>query len=853
MSDSETHETRDIRETKDMDAFDEETPQADVPGRDDGAAMPDDEDENNEAGADDGSTMHDTLPILPATNAVLFPGMLLPLIISNETWIKLVDDVSLSEHKMLAVFWRKNQSDDASDTITPDDLGQTGAAGVIARMARRQDGNVQILLQGQERVQIEEIVSQEPYPIARLHSVEESQERTLEIDGLARMVLNIFQEIISVSSNMPDELASAAANLSAPGMLADMVAVNLNLRPEQQQPICDALNIEERMRLVLGYLEREREILQIGQKAQEEMSRTQREYVLRQQLEAIKRELGESDDERAVEVAELREKLHEAELPEEPRREVERELKRLERLPPGSAEHSVVRTYLDWMLGLPWNKSTPDHFDIPHAREVLDADHYDLERIIEYLAVRKLKHDQGEERLRGPILCLIGPPGVGKTSLGQSIARALGREFIRVALGGIRDESEIRGFRRTYVGALPGRIIQSINRVGSNNPVFMLDEVDKLTMGMQGDPASALLELLDPEQNRAFVDRYLDVAFDLSHVLFICTANRSDTIPGPLLDRMEMLELAGYTDAEKLVISHRYLQPRQREEQGLHDQAPAIPDETLRRLIREYTHEAGVRNLERQIGALYRKMATRLTENQELPDQIEPTSLEDLLGPARFRNEKILGDDEVGVVTGLAWTPVGGDVLFVEASVVPGSGKLTLTGHLGDVMRESAQAALTYARSRSDMLGIAQDFAQKHDIHIHVPSGSVPKDGPSAGITMATALISALTRQCTHKNIAMTGEITLRGKVLPIGGVKEKVLAAQRVGVRTVLLPQENEPDLRDVPEEVRNLIAIVLVSHMDEVVARVLYPDGTPGQNSHDDQGAQPGQHQQEHQDGQA
>jgi ATP-dependent Lon protease len=517
----------------------------------------------------------------------------------------------------------------------------------------------------------------------------------------------------------------------------------------------------------------------------------------------------------------------------------------------------VVRTYLDWMLGLPWNKSTPDHFDIPHAREVLDADHYDLERIkdriIEYLAVRKLKHDQGEERLRGPILCLIGPPGVGKTSLGQSIARALGREFIRVALGGIRDESEIRGFRRTYVGALPGRIIQSINRVGSNNPVFMLDEVDKLTMGMQGDPASALLELLDPEQNRAFVDRYLDVAFDLSHVLFICTANRSDTIPGPLLDRMEMLELAGYTDAEKLVISHRYLQPRQREEQGLHDQAPAIPDETLRRLIREYTHEAGVRNLERQIGALYRKMATRLTENQELPDQIEPTSLEDLLGPARFRNEKILGDDEVGVVTGLAWTPVGGDVLFVEASVVPGSGKLTLTGHLGDVMRESAQAALTYARSRSDMLGIAQDFAQKHDIHIHVPSGSVPKDGPSAGITMATALISALTRQCTHKNIAMTGEITLRGKVLPIGGVKEKVLAAQRVGVRTVLLPQENEPDLRDVPEEVRSLIAIVLVSHMDEVVARVLYPDGTPGQNSHDDQGAQPGQHQQEHQDGQA
>ena len=582
------------------------------------------------------------------------------------------------------------------------------------------------------------------------------------------------------------------------------------------------------------------------------MSRNQREYVLRQQLEQIRRELGEGD-ERGAEIAELRRRLEEANLPEEARREAEREIQRLERMPPGAAEYTVTRTYLDWLLDLPWNTATsssptPDNLDLSLARAVLDEDHYDLDQvkdpIIEYLAVRKLRAEQGGAPTRGPILCFVGPPGVGKTSLGQSIARALGRKFVRVALGGVRDEADIRGFRRTYIGALPGRIIQGIRRAGSNNPVLMLDEVDKLSAGLQGDPAAALLELLDPEQNRVFVDRYLDVPFDMSRVLFIATANQIDTIPSALLDRMELLRLAGYTEAEKLEIAWRYLIPRQIVENGLalgdgqHFgelsagpatgyglRAPELTDEALRQLIRHYTREAGVRELERRIGAIYRKLTTRLAEGKPLPQRIDAEDLDDLLGPPRFRSERLLGADEVGVVTGLAWTPAGGDVLFVEASAVPGTGQLTLTGQLGDVMRESARAALTYTRARAEMLGIAADFAQKHDIHIHVPAGAVPKDGPSAGITMASALVSAVTGRPAYKHVAMTGEITLRGKVLPIGGVKEKLLAAQRTGVTKVLLPRDNEPDLRELPEETRSLLEIVLVEHMDEVLPQVLHP----------------------------
>lgn len=767
----------------------------------------------------------DILPILPISNAVLFPSMLLPLAVNGETWIKLLDDVAVSDDKMLAVFWSK----DPGDAFEPRALGRVGAAAQILRMLRLPDGSMQVLLQGQARVQIDEIISTEPYPIARVELLAEDEQVPFEIEALARSVRTTFQEIVETSSTLPNELIIAASNTATPGVLADLIAANLSLKPEEQQAVRDAIQVEERLRLIISYLQREREILSIGQKAQEEMSRTQREYVLRQQLEAIKRELGETD-ERAAEVAELRRQLEEAQLPEEPHKEAERELERLERLPPGAAESGMIRTYLDWLIGLPWVKSTEDNFDLAQARMVLDEDHYDLERIkdriVEYLAVRKLQRDQGEDRVRGPILCFVGPPGVGKTSLGQSIARALNRQFVRVALGGVRDEAEIRGFRRTYIGAVPGRIIQNISRAGSNNPVLMLDEVDKLSAGLQGDPAAALLELLDPEQNRAFVDRYLDVPFDLSRTLFICTANRVDTIPPALLDRMELLELAGYTEAEKLAISQRYLVPRQRAEQGLGAHGPELTEATLRRLIGEYTREAGVRNLERQIGAIFRKMATRRAEDKAIPERIDAGDLDDLLEPPRFRKEVLLDEDEIGVATGMVWTPVGGDILFIETSVVPGNGQLILTGQLGDVMRESARAALTYARSRAATLNIPADFAQTRDIHIHVPAGSIPKEGPSAGITMASALLSALTERPVYKHVAMTGEITLRGKVLPIGGVKEKVLAAQRAGVHTVLLPKDNEPDLREIPPEIREKLKIVLVSHMDEVLPQVLHPE---------------------------
>ncbi|MCL4258403.1 MAG: LON peptidase substrate-binding domain-containing protein, partial [Anaerolineales bacterium] len=731
----------------------------------------------------------DELPILPIDNAVLFPAMMLPLAVSGDIWVKLVDETALAS-KMIGVFWRTQPG----DTFDPLALAQTGTGAQIMRMLRLPDGSVQLLLQGQARVQIQQLTSSQAYPTAQVAVYRDPAEPPLEVAGLARGALTAFQQVVQLSPALPDELAIIAANVSNPGTLADLIAANLNLKLEEQQSILDTLDISQRLERVLGYLERERELLAIGQKAQEEMSRSQRDYVLRQQLEAIKRELGETDD-RDAELAELRRRLEEANLPEEPRQEAERELARLERMPPGAAEYVVTRTYLDWLLGLPWNISTVDNLDLAQARQVLDEDHYDLERvkerIIEYLAVLKLQHAQGAEHTRGPILCFVGPPGVGKTSLGQSIARALGRKFVRVALGGVRDEAEIRGFRRTYIGALPGRIIQGINRAGSNNPVLMIDEVDKLAVGLQGDPAAALLELLDPEQNRNFVDRYLDVPFDMSRVLFICTANQIETIPSPLLDRMELLRLAGYTEAEKLVIARRYLIPRQMVENGLAPQTtdrrpirepeasdgqaqgkppsakpplgtaddgsvdgrssnaspglsvPELTDEALRRLIREYTHEAGVRDLERRIGAIYRKMATRLAEGQPLPERIDGSDLDELLGPPRFRPETLLGADEVGVVTGLAWTPAGGDVLFVEASAVPGSGQLTLTGQLGDIMRESARAALTYTRGRAEMLGIPADFAQKYDIHIHVPAGAVPKDGPSAGITMASALVSA--------------------------------------------------------------------------------------------------------------
>ena len=759
------------------------------------------------------------LPILPLADAVIFPFMMLPLVVHGERWVKLVDEAMLG-NKVIGLFRRSGEDGEEFD---PASLGQTGTAAQILRMLRLPDGNLQLLLQGMSRVRIQRFVHTEPYPLAEIEVLQDRVEPGVELEGLSRSALGLFQEVVNLAPYLPNELALVAANVPEPGALADFIAANLNLKPEERQEVLDTLDVIERLKKVTTFLSREKEVLEIGRKAQQEMAKAQREYFLRQQLEAIRRELGEVD-EREAEINELRQRIEEANLPEEARKEAERELDRLSRMPPAAAEAVVARTYLDWILSLPWNVSTEDNLDLSRARQVLDEDHYDLdkvkERILEYLAVRKLKPEA-----KGPILCFVGPPGVGKTSLGQSIARALGRKFVRISLGGVRDEAEIRGHRRTYIGALPGRIIQGLRRAESNNPVFMLDEVDKLSVGFQGDPAAALLEVLDPEQNVAFVDHYLDVPFDLSRVMFICTANVTDTIPPALLDRMEGLDLPGYTEEEKLHIARRYLVPRQLEESGLSAEQLTITDAALRRLIREYTREAGVRNLERWIGAVCRKIARRTAEGEPGSFTVDAPDLDELLEPPRYRPEAPLGEDEVGVATGLAWTPAGGDVLFVEAALVPGKGSLILTGHLGEVMQESAKAALTYARSRAADLGVPEDFYQKYDVHIHVPAGAIPKDGPSAGITIATALISALTKRPTYKRVAMTGEITLRGRVLPVGGIKEKVLAAQRAGVHTVILPEENERDLREVPESAREQLEFVFVEHMDEVLPVALHP----------------------------
>lgn len=771
-------------------------------------------------GPADTPAVPDLLPVLTLADAVMFPAMLVPLIVQGEREVKAIENAALGQ-KVVGLFWQRRPG----EAFDPQAMGQTGTAASIVRLVRLADGRLQLLLQGLARIQIQQLVYTDPYPVARVRVIADAAGRSTTLEGLARGVLSLFQEVVQLAPYLPNELGIAAANLPEPGMLADFIATHLNLKLEERQAILDTLDVAERLRKVTELLQREKEILEIGRKAQQEMSKAQRDYVLRQQLEAIRRELGETD-ERQAEVQALRERLQQAQLPKEARKEAERELERVARMPPGAPEYVVARTYLDWLLDLPWQVSTADKLDFKQARQVLDEDHYDLERvkdrILEYLAVRTLKPDA-----KGPLLCFVGPPGVGKTSLGQSIARALGRKFVRLSLGGVRDEAEIRGHRRTYIGALPGRIIQGLRRAGAKNPVFMLDEVDKLSVGFQGDPAAALLEVLDPEQNHAFVDHYLAVPFDLSRVMFICTANVTDTIPSALLDRLEVLELPGYTEEEKLEIARRYLVPRQLAESGLAPAQLTITDAALRRLIREYTREAGVRNLERWIGAVCRKIARQVGEGQPGPFSIDAAQLEELLEPPRFRTEALLGEDEVGVATGLAWTPAGGDVLFVEAAIVPGKGRLTLTGHLGAVMRESAQAALTYARVRASDLGIAPDFYQQYDVHVHVPAGAIPKDGPSAGITMATALISALTRRPVYKRVAMTGEITLSGRVLPIGGVKEKVLAAQRVGMHTVILPQANRVDLREVPASVRDDIRFVFVEHMDEVLPVALHPVG--------------------------
>lgn len=760
----------------------------------------------------------DVMPVMAIGEGVIFPFMVFPFLVEGEKWGKMIDDAALG-NKIFAIFWRRTPGED----LNLNALGQTGTAVRIARMIRMPNGSIQLILQGLSRVRIQQITQTDPYPLAKIEVIKEVVERTPELEGLTRAAQSLFSEVVALAPYLPNEVIATASGIEDPGAVADFISSQINVQLEDRQSILDTYDVPERLRKVVQLLQREKEILDIGQRAQQEMSKTQREYILRQQMEQIRRELGETNDQEA-EVKELREQLEKANLPEEAAKEANRELDRLEKMAPGAAEYTVSRTYLDWILSLPWNTYTEDNLDIHHAREVLDEDHYDLDkiksRILEQLAVRKLN-----PKAKSPILCFVGPPGVGKTSLGQSIARALGRKFERISLGGVRDEAEIRGHRRTYIGAMPGRIIQGLRRAGSHNPVFMLDEVDKLSVSFQGDPAAALLEVLDPEQNNTFEDNYLDVPFDLSPVLFICTANVLDTIPGPLLDRMEVLELSGYTESEKLQIAKRYLVQRQMNATGLNNNQLVITDDALQRIIRDYTREAGVRNLERWIGNICRKVAVWISEGKQGPFTIDAQQLDDLLEPPRFRSEVELNEDEIGVVTGMAWTPAGGDILFIETAVVPGHGNLILTGQLGNVMQESARAAMTYARARASELGIPEDFYEKYDLHIHIPAGAIPKDGPSAGITMATSIISALTRRPAYKHVSMTGEITLSGRVLPIGGVKEKVLAAQRAGVTTIILPKDNQQDLRDVPESVRDKLKFVFVEHMDEVLPVALHP----------------------------
>lgn len=761
----------------------------------------------------------DTLPVLPIRDIVVFPYMILPLFVGREMSIRSIDH-ALNSNRMIMLLTQKDLN---VENPGPDDLFTVGTVGIIMRMLKLPDGRVKILVQGLTKARVLNFTQTEPMFMATIERLPDQkiEEISIEIEALIRTVKEQLDKAVSLGKAILPDIMVVVENLSDPGRLADLVASNLGLKTEQAQEILEIDDPVRRLKKVSEILSREVELLLVQQKIQTEargeIDKTQREYFLREQLKAIQKELGEID-ERAEEIKEFRKKIEEAKMPEKVMKEAEKQLRRLEKMHPDSAEAATVRTYLEWMVELPWSKSTKDNLDIKAAEKVLNKDHYDLEkvkeRILEYLSVRKLK-----EKMKGPILCFIGPPGVGKTSLGKSIARSLGREFVRMSLGGVRDEAEIRGHRRTYVGALPGRIIQGIRQAGTNNPVFMLDEIDKIGMDFRGDPSSALLEVLDPEQNNAFVDHYLGVPFDLSNVMFITTGNLADTIPGPLRDRMEVIYLSGYTTEEKLGIARNYLLPKQLEEHGLTKRNLRVTDAALQLLITQYTREAGVRNLEREIANLCRKVAKRIAEGAPKKFLITTKNLHRYLGVPKYLPEEEMEKDEIGVATGLAWTETGGDIIYVEATTMKGKGALTLTGQLGDVMKESAQAALSYIRSRAKKLGIKDDIFSRTDIHIHVPAGAIPKDGPSAGITMATAIASALTGIPVNKNVAMTGEVTLRGRVLPIGGLKEKSLAAKRMGIKKVIIPKRNKKDLEDIPKYVKKDIEFVFVDTMDDVL----------------------------------
>jgi len=766
----------------------------------------------------------ETVPVLPVRDMVVYPFMILPLYVGREKSIRAVEE-ALSRDRLILLVAQKDAEveDPNSQEIYP-----VGTVTMIMRVLKMPDGRVKILVQGLARTRILEFLRKEPYFEARIAEILDDEVPTMgvELEALIRTVKEQVSRSASVGKQISPDILVIINNLDHPGRLADLVASHLDLKVEQAVEILEITSPEERLRRISDFLRKEIELLEVQQRiqsqAKEEIDKTQREYYLREQLRAIQKELGETD-ERQQEIDEFSAKIEKAKMPSPVAAEAKTQLNRLARMHPDAAEASVVRTYLEWLIELPWSKQTRDKIDIERARKILDEDHYNLEkvkeRILEYLAVRKLK----KNKMKGPILCFVGPPGVGKTSLGRSIARALGRKFVRISLGGVRDEAEIRGHRRTYIGALPGKIVQGIKTAGTNNPVFMMDEVDKVGADFRGDPSAALLEVLDPEQNVAFTDHYLGVAFDLSKVMFITTANMADPILPALKDRMETIEISGYTEEEKLHIARRYLIPRQLKEHGITEGQLQLTDEGVLKIIRGYTREAGLRNLEREIATVCRKVAKEVAAGRTEPFRVTAQNLHRFLKAPRYLPEPEQEQDEVGVGTGLAWTQAGGDIMYVEATVMKGKGQLLLTGHLGEVMKESAQAALSYARARAPELRVKEDLFSKVDIHIHVPAGAIPKDGPSAGITMATALISALTRVAVKRSVAMTGEVTLRGKVLPVGGVKEKVLAARRGGITTVLLPQKNDKDVKELPKTIRRGMHFVFVEHMDQVLAAAL------------------------------
>jgi len=762
------------------------------------------------------------LPLLPVRDIVIFPYMTLPLFVGREASIAAVDE-ALGRDRYIFL---ATQKDPSLEEPKPEDLYRTGTVAMIMRMLKLPDGRLKILIQGVVKGKIVDFIEAKPMVRVQIERVveEATREGSLEVEALMRACREKIEKILSLK-NMPVEILMVTENINNPGILADLVASNLRLKLEEAQGVLEEVDPVARLKMVNNLLSRELQLAEMQAKiqnqAKEEMSKSQREYFLREQMKAIKQELGDIDG-KSEEMEELREKIKKAGMSEEVEKEAEKQLRRLEGMHPDSAESSVVRTYLDWMVELPWKKETKDNINIAKAKKILDEDHHDLdkvkERILEYLAVRKLK-----DKAKGPILCFVGPPGVGKTSLGKSIARAMGRKFIRISLGGIRDEAEIRGHRRTYVGALPGRIIQGMKQAGTRNPIFMLDEIDKVGADFRGDPSAALLEVLDPEQNFSFSDNYLNVPFDLSKVMFITTANIIDPIPPALKDRMEVIRISGYTDVDKLAIARQFLFPRQRDENGIAEKQIKTTDKAILAIIHQYTREAGLRNLEREISTICRKVARKIAEGESGPFTVTHRNLSRFLGVPKHLPETEGEKDEIGVATGLAWTPTGGDILFVEVSLVKGKGGVTITGSLGDVMKESAQAAITYTRSRAALLGLSKNFHSQYDIHIHVPAGAIPKDGPSAGITIATALISSLTGIPVRRDVAMTGEITLRGRVLPIGGLKEKALAALRAGITEVIVPGQNRKDMEDIPRSEARRFTFTLVDSMDDVLAKAL------------------------------